>query len=160
MVLQIPLTGNETKPQLTRKIKEKQLPEVLADDTLVDFGRYRGRTHEWIWSNDLSYCHWVTDTVVEEGDKCSISLKMLAEYIDNRRQQETRAAPEGASASTSAAPASSPTPLSAPRTPEEDPEAELERLQQQMDELKNQISGRRRKKAARETDKPNTNSDI
>ena len=80
--LEIPFTGNETKPQLTRKIKEKQLlpPEVLADNERADFGKYRGRTYEWIYSNDPSYCHWVTDTFVEEGpDKCSTALRRLAE---------------------------------------------------------------------------------
>ena len=153
--LQIPLTGNETKPQLTRKIKEKQTPtpEVLADDTIADFGKYRGRTYEWIWSNDLSYCLWATDTVVEEGERCSASLRKLAEYIEHRRQ----GTPEGgASASTSAAPASRPATLSMQRA-EEDPEAEIERLQKQMDELKSQLSNRRRKKTTTplDTNMPN-----
>ena len=73
MELQIPLTGNGTKPQLTRKIKEKQMPtpEVMADDTLADLGKYRGRTYEWIWNHHRGYCLRVTDTAVEEGpDKC------------------------------------------------------------------------------------------
>ena len=158
MELQIPLTGNETKPQLTRKIKEKQTPtpEVLADDTIADFGKYRGRTYEWIWSHDLSYCLWATDTVVEEGGRCSTSLKRLAEYIENRRL----AAPGGASASTLAAPASSPATLSMQRGAEEDPEAEIERLQKQMEELKSQLSSRRRKTTApaQDTNMPNAGS--
>ena len=156
--LQIPLTGNETKPQLTRKLKEKQTPtpEVLADDTIADFGKYRGRTYEWIWNNDRSYCLWATDTVVEEGGRCSTSLKRLAEYIENRRL----AAPGGASASTSAAPASSPDTLSMQRGAEEDPEAEIERLQKQMEELKSQLSSRRRKTTApaQDANMPNAGS--
>ena len=160
MELQIHLTGNETKPQLTCKIKEKQAPppEVLADDTLADFGKYRGRTYEWFWSHDPSYCLWVTDTVVEEGDKCSPSLKRLAEYIENRRQMQTRAASEGPSASNSAATASSPATLSAPRDTEEDPKVEIEKLRQQIDELKSQISSQRRKTVARDADMQNTES--
>ena len=158
MELQIHLTGNETKPQMTRKIKEQQVPppEVLADDTPADFGKYRGRTYEWIWSHDLGYCLWATDTVVEEGDKCSPSLRRLAEYIDNRRQaQGTPGMASGSLASGSAAPASSPATLSAPRDVDQDPEAEIERLQKQMDELKSQLSSRRRKMAV---DKPSTES--
>ena len=153
--LQIPLTGNETKPQLTRKIKEKQTPtpEVLKDDMLADFGKHRGRTYEWIWSHDQGYCLWVTDTVVEEGDKCSPSLKRLAEYVENRRQQ-TQAASGGASASTSGAPASRPATLSVV----EDPEAEMEKLQRHIEELKTQLSSRRRKTTAKDSDMPNTES--
>ena len=166
MELQIHLTGNETKPQLTRKIKEKAVletssTEMLADDTMADFGKYRGKTFEWIWSHDQSYCLWVTDTVVEEGDKCSLSLKRLAEYIENRRQQQLRASSEGAAASglqvsVRASNPASPVPLSASRETEENPEAEIERLQKQMDELKNQLSSRRRKTTVRDTDMPNT----
>ena len=162
MELQIHLTGNETKPQLTRKIKEKQMStETLADDTLADFGKYRGQTYEWIWSHDLSYCLWVTDTVVEEGDKCSPSLKRLAEYIENRRQLQPRAASGGASASAWGAPASldpSPATLSVLRKTEEDTEAEIERLQRQMDEMKSQVSSRRRKTVAQDTDMKNAES--
>lgn len=164
MELQIHLTGNETKPQLTRKIKEKQRqpPEVLADDTLSDFGKHRGQTYEWIWSHDQSYCLWVTDTVVEEGDKCSLSLKRLAEYIENRRQLQSRAASGGARASASAVPVSNPATLSPERCVsreiEEDPEAEIERLQRKIDELKTQLSSRRRKTVERDTDMQSTGS--
>ena len=95
----------------------------------------------------------MTDTVVEEGDKCSPSLKRLAEYIENRQQQQTRAASEGASASGSAASASSPCRLSVPRVPDENPD--IEKLLQQVDELKSQISSRRRKTVARDADMKN-----
>ena len=106
----------------------------------------------------MSYCLWVTDTVVEEGDKCSRSLKRLAEYIENRRQQQPRATSAGATASSvpGSAPASSPTPLTVLRKAEEDPEAEIEKLQRQMDELKSQLSSRRRKTMTRDTEMPNT----
>ena len=155
--LQIPLTGNETKPQLTRKIKEKQMPtpDALANDMLADFGKYRGRTYEWIWSNDLNYCLWVTDTVVEEGpDKCSLGLKRLAEYIENRRQQQTPAIPGVASASISAAPAT----LSVLRDTVEDPEAEIESLQRRLEQLQSQLSTRRRKMTEKDADMTNTES--
>ena len=150
--LRIPLTGNETKPQLTLKIKGKQTPPRVApaDETLADFGKYRGRTYEWIWDNDMSYCLWATDTVIEEGEKCSPALKMLAEYIENRQHQQTRATPEGASASGSAASATSPCRPSAPRVPDENPD--IEKLLQQVDELRSQISSRRRKTATRDAD--------
>ena len=150
--LRIHLTGNETKPQLTRKIKEKQAPpEVLTGDTLADFGKHRGQTYEWIWSHDASYCLWATDTVIEEGDKCSRALRRLAEYIESRRHQQPRTASGGASASTSAAPAS-PNPASPAATAGEDPEVEIERLQKQMDELKSQLSSRRRKTAPKDAE--------
>ena len=162
--LQIHLTGNETKPHMTRKIKDKVVleqmptPEVLTDYTLADFGKYRGKTYEWIWNSDQSYCLWVTDTVVEEGDKCSRSLKKLAEYIESRRQPQLRAVSEKATASSvpGSAPASSPVPLSVLRETEEDPEAEIEKLQRKMDELKSQLSSRRRKTVTRDTEMPDT----
>ena len=148
--LNIYLTGNETKPQITRKIKEKlkwtSTSEVLTDDTLANFGKYRGRTHEWIWNNDRDYCLWVTDTYVEEGDKCSPFLKKLAEYIESRRQQPPASSEKATSSSaTGAASASSPVPLSVLQKTEEDPETEIEKLQQQLDEMKSQLSNRRRK---------------
>ena len=153
--LRIHLTGNETKPQLTLKIKEKQGPTygVPADETVADFGKYRGRTYEWIWNNDLGYCLWATDTVIEEGEKCSPSLRMLAEYIENRQHQQTRATPEGASANGSAASATSPCRPSAPRVPDENPE--VEKLLHQVDELRSQISSRRRKTATRDAEMKN-----
>ena len=102
---------------------------------------------------------WVTDTVVEEGDKCSSSLKRLAEYIENR-QTQSRAAPGKGGASTSAAPASpdpSPDTLVL-RGTKEDLEEEIERLQRQMDEMKSQLSTRRRKTFARDADMKNADS--
>ena len=42
---------------------------MLADDTVADLGKYRGRTYEWIFSHNLGYCLPATDTVIEEGDK-------------------------------------------------------------------------------------------
>ena len=160
--LHIHLTGNETKPQMTRKIKEKivieqmSTTEVLADDTLAGFGKYRGKTYEWIWSNDQSYCLWATDTVVEEGGKCSPYLKRLAEYIENRRQQQFHATSEKATASSvsGTAPASGPVPLSTLLESQEDPEAQIEKLQQKMDELKSQLSTRRRNTTTKDTEMP------
>ena len=151
--LKIDLTGHETKPQLTIKIK-KQLPppEVPADNMMTDFGKYRGKTYEWIWSHDRSYCVWVTDTAIEEGDKCSRSLKKLAEYIENHRQQQGHTDEPGATAAS----ASSPATLSARRDTCEDPETEIQKLQQRMDELKSQLSSRRRKTAVRDADMPST----
>ena len=140
--LNIPLTGNETKPHLTRKIKEKR--ESPADLALVDFGKHCGRTYDWVWCYDQSYCLWATDTVVEVGDKSPPSLRRLAEYVENRRQLPLPATSGGASASTSAAPASRPATLSTPTDTVEDPEAEIEKLQRHMEELRSQLSSRRR----------------
>ena len=161
--LNIYLTGNETKPQITRKIKEKaaleqtSTPEVLADDTLANFGKYRGKTHEWIWNNDRDYCLWVTDTYVEEGDKCSPYLKKLAEYIESHRQQLHASSEKAKSSSAArAAPASSPVPLSVLQKTEEDPESEIEKLQKKLDEMKSQLSTRRRKTVTKNTEMPDT----
>ena len=138
--LQIHLTGDETNPQLTRKNKEKRKP-TPADDTVADFGMYRGRTYEWIWRHDPGYCAWATD---------------LAEYIENRRQRQHQAASGGASASASAAPASSPATLSASKDTVDDPEAEIEKLRQQMEELKSELSSLRRETVERDTDRKST----
>ena len=74
------------------------------------------------------------------------------------REPPAAGSPGRASASTSVVLASSPATLSVPRDTEGDPEAEIEKLQRQMDELKSQISNRRRKTVARGTDKQNTES--
>ena len=159
--LNIYLTGNETKPQIARKIKEKaalertSTSEVLADDTLANFGKYRGKTHEWIWNNDRDYCLWVTDTWVEEGDKCSPHLKKLAEYIESRRQQPPASSEKATSSSaTGAASASSPVPLSVLLKTDVDTEREIEKLQQQVDEMKSQLSNRRRKTVTKDAEMP------
>ena len=146
--LNVYLTGNETKPQITRNIKEKMAlqrtstSEVLADDNLANFGKYRSKTHEWIWNNDQDYCLWVTDTWVEEGDKCSPHLKKLAEYIESRRQHP--ASSERATSSSATGPASAPGPVPLSKKNDEDAETEIEKLQQKLDEMKNQLSSRRR----------------
>ena len=153
--LNVYLTGNETKPQITRKIKDKialqrtSTSEMPADDNLANFGKYRGKTHEWIWSNDQDYCLWVTDTWVEEGDKCSPHLKKLAEYIESQRQQPR------ASSATGTASATSPVPLSARPKTEECTETEIEQMQNKLDEMKNQLSSRRRKTTAKDAEMGN-----
>ena len=157
--LNVYLTGNETKPHITRKIKDNialqrtSTSEVPADDNLANFGKYRGKTHEWIWNNDQDYCLWVTDTWVEEGDKCSPHLKKLAEYIESRRQQPHASSERATSSSaTGAASAPSPVPLSARQKTEEDTETEIEKLQQKLDEMKNQLSSRRRKTVTKDAE--------
>ena len=46
--LSMPLSGHETKPQLSRKVKEVQAePQPLRQATL-DFGRHQGKTNETV----------------------------------------------------------------------------------------------------------------
>ena len=42
--LSIPLSGHETKPQVTRKIKEVQAEREPLRQATLDFGRHRGET--------------------------------------------------------------------------------------------------------------------
>ena len=44
--LSIPLSGHETEPQLTRKIKEVQAEREPLRQVTLDFGRHRGKTYE------------------------------------------------------------------------------------------------------------------
>ena len=80
--LRIPLSGHQTKPQLTRKIKEVQAErEPLRQETL-DFGRHRGKTYEWVRTHDQLCCEWAVLTVVEEGATASPQLKKFATHVE------------------------------------------------------------------------------
>ena len=46
--LSFPLSGHETKPQLTRKIKEVQAEREALRQATLDLGRDRGKTYEWV----------------------------------------------------------------------------------------------------------------
>ena len=46
--LSIPLSGHETKPQLTVKIKDVQTEREPPRQATLDFGRLRGKTYEWV----------------------------------------------------------------------------------------------------------------
>ena len=50
--LSIPLSGHETKPRLTRKIKEVQAEREPLRQATLDFGRHRGKTYEWVGGAD------------------------------------------------------------------------------------------------------------
>ena len=50
--LSIPLSGDETKPPLTRKIKEVQAERAPLRYAILDFGRHRGKTYEWVCAHD------------------------------------------------------------------------------------------------------------
>ena len=50
MSLKIPLSGHETKLQLTKKIKEMPAEREPSRQAILNFGRHRGRTFEWVWS--------------------------------------------------------------------------------------------------------------
>ena len=79
--LSIPLSGHETKPQLTRKIKEREPPRQAT----LDFGRHRGKTYEWVCAHDKQYCEWAVLTVVEDGATASPQLKKLASHVEQSR---------------------------------------------------------------------------
>ena len=81
-VLSIPLSGRETKPQLTRKIKEAQAEREPLRQAILDFGRHRGKTYEWVCAHDKQYCEWAVMTNVEEGATASPQLRKFATYVE------------------------------------------------------------------------------
>ena len=54
--LSIPWSGHETKPLLTRKIKVVQAEREPLRQAILDFGRHRGKTYEWVCAHDKQYC--------------------------------------------------------------------------------------------------------
>ena len=54
MSLKIPLSGHETKLQLTKKIKEMQGEREPSRQAILNFGRHQGRTFEWVWSRQTA----------------------------------------------------------------------------------------------------------
>ena len=82
----IPLSGHETKPQLTRKINEVQAEREPLRQAIVDFGRHRGKTYEWVCAQDKQYCEWAVLTVVEDGATASPQLKKFASHVEQSRE--------------------------------------------------------------------------
>ena len=83
--LSILLSGQETKPQLTRKIKEVQTERVPPRQAILEFGRHRGKTYEWVRAHDKQYCEWAVLTVVEESATASPQLKKFASHVEQSR---------------------------------------------------------------------------
>ena len=167
------LDDRKSKEELSKICMELRAHLRGTKDTMVDFGKYQGYTYELVWRKDPLYCMWVTDLAIEEGDGCALPLKRLAEYIENRRQLQHQGSLGEASASSSAAPVSRQATFAAlndtmeypvsvilreagyerlQQLRVENPEAEIERLQQRLEELKIQRSSRRSKTAERDTD--------
>ena len=89
--LSIPLSGHETKPQLTRNhLKEVQAEREPLRQAIVDFGRHRGKSYEWVCGHDKQYCEWAVLTVVEDGATASPQLTKFAPHVEPSRGASPR----------------------------------------------------------------------
>ena len=79
--LGIPVTGNETKPQLQKaamiRIYEKSTPDPMDP---VGFGKAAALTYAEIRS-DTQYCNWVRTTWKEDPQGCCPQLGRLAQWL-------------------------------------------------------------------------------
>ena len=85
----IPLSGHETKPQLTTKIKEVQAEREPLRQTTLDFGRHRGKMHKRVCAHDKQHCEWMVLTVMEDGATVSPQLKQFASHVEQSRELTT-----------------------------------------------------------------------
>ncbi|CAK9095430.1 Copia protein [Durusdinium trenchii] len=80
--LGIPVTGNETKPQLQKaamiRIYEKRCTPDPMDP--VGFGKAAALTYAEIRS-DTQYCNWVRATWKEDPQRCCPQLSRLAQWL-------------------------------------------------------------------------------
>ena len=88
--LSIPLSGHETKPQLTKKIKEVQAEREALRQATLGFGRHQWKTQEWVGAHDKQHCEWAVLTVVEDGATASPQLKEFASHVDLLRGTSPR----------------------------------------------------------------------
>ena len=86
----IPLSEHETKPQLTRKIKEVRAEREPLRQAILDLGRHRGKTYEWVCAHDKQHCGWAVLTVVEDGATVSPQLKKFASHVELSRGTSPR----------------------------------------------------------------------
>ena len=86
----IPLSEHETKPQLTRKMKEVRAEREPLRQAILDLGRHRGKTYEWVWAHDKQHCGWAVLTVVEDGATVSPQLKKFASHVELSRGTSRR----------------------------------------------------------------------
>jgi hypothetical protein len=54
-------------------IYSNKTPEQMLDFTPITFGKYRGKTPEWVAENDPGYLRWMYETVTDRGT-CSYAL--------------------------------------------------------------------------------------
>ena len=81
--LSIPLSGHETKPQVTRTMKQVQAKREPLRQAIQDFGRHRGKTCERVCAHDKQYCEWAVLTVVEDGATASPHAKEVRVAREN-----------------------------------------------------------------------------
>eukprot|EP00435_Cladocopium_sp_Y103_P053596 s94_g17.t1 len=77
--LGMPITGNETIPQLQKAAMTRIYQETTPDgQDPVGFGKAAAMTYQEI-AADHQYCHWVKQTAAEGG--CSVQLSRLAKWL-------------------------------------------------------------------------------
>ena len=128
------LDDRKSKEELSKICMELRAHLRGTKDTMVDFGKYQGYTYELVWRTDPLYCMWVTDLAIEEGDGCQLPLKKLAEYIEYRRRLASSQATLAEYPASDILQEAGIERLQVLRL--ESPEAEIERLQQRLEELK------------------------
>ena len=86
------VTGNETKPQQTRKIKETKAQREPPSKEVPDFGRHRDNIYEWVCTHDKQYCVWAVITVGEQEATASPQLRRFAAHAERTLGTPQRAA--------------------------------------------------------------------
>ena len=86
--LGMPISGNETIPQLQRAAMTRIYQETTPDaQDPVGFGKAASMTYQEI-ATDQQYCNWVKTTAAEGG--CSVQLSRLAKWLVTQETQPTR----------------------------------------------------------------------
>ena len=86
--LGMPVSGNETIPQLQRAAMTRIYQETTPDgQDPVGFGKAASLTYQEI-AADQQYCNWVKTTAAEGG--CSVQLSRLAKWLVTQETQPMR----------------------------------------------------------------------
>ena len=87
--LLIPLSGNETIPQLNKKAMDRiyQIAELSGQDPM-GFGKYASLSYDEVMTTDLGYCNWALTTFHEEdkGDR----LSRFARWFEQAKEQSPK----------------------------------------------------------------------
>jgi hypothetical protein len=79
--LNIPLTGNEVKANLMRKIRETTAAMTIpTGEELMEFGKYREETMSAVQQKYPDYVQWAITMVSEEGAGCNFRLRQFVAY--------------------------------------------------------------------------------
>jgi len=80
------LSGSLPKPswQQTAPLRKSvaKAPPTKDGEQILDFGKHRGRTYLWAYTNQPGYCYWIVSR--DHRSDCSAGLRAFAQYLERK----------------------------------------------------------------------------